>query len=146
MPHSEQTQRNIAALREANRLWNESKASPEGVECWVRLFHPQGTLTSAAGGARNAEFTAPRTSREGARAYLNGLTGAWAMNYHHMDNYIAEGDRIVVIGDVSWTHRATGKTVSSRKVDICRFDADGMMIGFEEFYDTAALAAAATPD
>lgn len=146
MANPSSLQRNIAALREANQRWNDTKASPEAVEHWLALFHPHGTLTSAAAGSRNNEFTAPRATREGVREYLKGLTGAWAMNYHRMEDYISEGERIVCSGEVSWTHRGTGKRVTTRKIDIWQFDESGKIISFEEFYDTAALAAAATPD
>ncbi len=146
MSHSAKVQRNVATMREANRLWAESKASPAALDYVMGLFDAQVRLTSAADGARHNEFTAPRSTHEGVRAYFEGLIGAWSMNYHRMEDYIAEGDRVVIVGEVSWTNRATGKPMTTRKIDIWQFNDAGKIIAFEEFYDAAALAAAATPD
>ena len=64
------------------------------------------------------------------------------MNYHHMNDFIADGDRVAVIGHCSWTNKRTGKVAESAKVDIWRFR-DGKAVEFHEFFDTAAVAAAA---
>jgi ketosteroid isomerase-like protein len=48
-------------------------------------------------------------------------------------------------GVCSWTHKGTGKTCETPKVDIWRFR-DGKAIEFYELFDTAAAFAAATPD
>ena len=55
--------------------------------------------------------------------------------------YIAEDDRVVVIGSVKWKNRETGKSVETGKVDVFRMR-DGKIIEFCEFFDTAKANAA----
>ena len=58
-----------------------------------------------------------------------------------MDEYIAQGDRVVVIGRMAWRNRATGKVAETPKLDVWRLR-DGKAVDFVEFYDTARAAAA----
>jgi len=68
----------------------------------------------------------------------------WTMVSHAMEDFIAEGDRVVAVGQMSWRNRATGKVVETPKVDIWTFR-DGKAVAFAEYYDTARTIAAATP-
>ena len=61
-----------------------------------------------------------------------------------VDEYIAQGERVVAVGSTSWTNKKTGKTASTPKVDIWRMR-NGKAVEFMEYYDTANLIAAATP-
>jgi ketosteroid isomerase-like protein len=61
-----------------------------------------------------------------------------------MNDFVADGDRVVVIGRVAWRNKVTGKVADTPKVDIWRFR-DGKAIDYAEFYDTARAFAAATP-
>jgi len=63
---------------------------------------------------------------------------------HDMDEFIAQGDRVVVVGRVAWRNRQTGKTVDTPKVDVWRIR-DGKAVDFVEFYDTARSLEAARP-
>ena len=63
---------------------------------------------------------------------------------YDMDDFIAQDDRVVVIGNVAWRNKATGKVAETPKVDIWRFR-DGKVVEFAEFYDTARSFAAAVP-
>ena len=137
-------ERNVATLREANRLWHESKGT--SIEHWASIAGDNVHIASIADGAPTAEFSRPRLSREDLRGYLTELTRDWSMNYHRMDDYIAQGNRVASSGKISWTHKKTGKTCTTIKVDIWTFDEEGRGIDFLEVYDTAALFAAATPD
>lgn len=134
-------QRNVATLREANRLWHETKGG--SADHWLSLMTEVGQLTSLAGGKPGVEFTRAREKVEGVRAYLKELTDAWSMNNHRIENYIAEGNRVAAYGEVSWTNKKTGKVCVTRKVDIWTFNDSGKIVDFLEMYDTAALIAAA---
>jgi ketosteroid isomerase-like protein len=89
-------------------------------------------------------FTARRSSKSGVRAYLEDLMRDWEMVSHIMDEFIAQDDRVAVVGRAVWRHKGTGKVADTRKVDIWRFR-DGKAVDFDEYYDTAGLIAAATP-
>ncbi len=143
---SEKTRRNVATLREAYRLWADTKAAPEVIDHIMSLFDTQVRLASSVDGARPAEVTPPHATHEGVRAYFEGIIAGWTMNYHRMEDYVAEGDKVVVIGDVSWTNRITGKPMAMRLVDIWQFNDAGKVVAYEEVFDVTAFAAAGTPD
>lgn len=136
-------ERNIATLHEANRLWHETKGG--SIDHWLSLIADDGKMSSLAAGRTLVEFSKSRQKREGARAYLTELTAAWSMNFHRIEDYIADGNRVATTGEVSWTNKATGKVCTTKKVDIWTFDDAGKAVDFFEMYDTAALLAAAQP-
>jgi ketosteroid isomerase-like protein len=134
--------RNVAILRDAYQRWNESKGG--SVEHWLSLLADDLKFGSLAMGRTSAvAFTAQRHSRAGVAEYFAGLLGAWEMIDYVVDQYVAQGDRVVAIGQTAWRNKATDKAVETPKVDTWRFDSDGRIIEFFEYYDTAALLAAA---
>ncbi len=52
--------------------------------------------------------------------------------------FIAQGDKVVVLGDYGWRIKATGKEYESDFVHVCTFDDDGKITSFKEYLDTAA--------
>jgi len=133
---------NVAMLRQAYSQWVACRG--EACECWLEILADDATLSSLASGSPEVPFTAPRTSRSGIRAYLEDLMRDWTMVSHAMEDFIAEGDRVVAVGRMSWRNKATGKVVETPKVDIWTFR-DGKAVAFAEYYDTARTIAAATP-
>ena len=75
---------------------------------------------------------------------IESLMRDWEMVSHTMNDFIAQDDRVAVIGRAVWRHKGTGKVADTRKVDIWRFR-DGKAVDYAEFYDTARAFAAATP-
>ena len=65
------------------------------------------------------------------------------MIYYRVDEYIAQGDRVVALGQVSFKHKKTGKTLATPKADFHKFR-DGKISEFFEFYDTAGAIEKAT--
>jgi ketosteroid isomerase-like protein len=55
--------------------------------------------------------------------------------------YIAQGDRVVVLSHCTWRFRKTGKVVSTPKADSWRF-AKGKAVEYYEYFDTAQVHAA----
>ena len=53
----------------------------------------------------------------------------WEMISHAMNDFIAQDDRVAVIGRAIWRHKRTGKVADTRKVDIWRFR-DGKAVDF----------------
>ncbi len=64
------------------------------------------------------------------------------MIHYKTDHFIAEGDNIAVRGSTAWRNRKTGKVCDTPKADFWTFR-DGKVVEFHEYYDTAALIAAA---
>ncbi|WP_336491223.1 nuclear transport factor 2 family protein [Methylobacterium nigriterrae] len=133
----------VQSLKCAYAQWSESKG--QDVQCWMDILAEDATLASLADGSAEMPFTAQRSTRSDILGYLEGLRADWEMITHDMNDFVAERDQVVVIGNVSWRNRATGKVASTRKVDLWRFS-NGRAVAFEELYDTAQTYAAALPD
>ena len=127
---------NVARLREAYRLWHETRGG--SVEHWMDLLADDIDFRSLAGGAQPLEFTGGGGSKAEVRAYFEGLARDWDMVHFTVEEFIAQRDRVVMLGRCAFTNRNTGKLVETPKVDIWRF-ADGKAVSFMEFYDTAGV-------
>ena len=134
---------NISLLKDAYAAWAQSKGTD--CECWMNILSDEASLASLAAGAPEMSFSAPRDSKSQILRYLQELTSDWDMVSFDMDDFIADGDRVVAVGQVAWRNKTTGKVAETPKVDIWRFD-QGKVVDLREFYDTARAFAAATPD
>jgi ketosteroid isomerase-like protein len=132
----------VSILRDAYAQWVHTKGSD--CECWMNIIADDVSPGSLADGSPEVPFTARRSSKSGVRAYLEDLMRDWEMVSHTMNEFIAQDDRVAVVGRAVWRHKGTGKVADTRKVDIWRFR-DGKAVEFDEYYDTAGLIAAATP-
>jgi len=52
--------------------------------------------------------------------------------------FVAQGDKVVILGDYSWRVKATGKEYESDFVHVCTYGDDGKLTSFKEYLDTAA--------
>jgi hypothetical protein len=126
-------------LREAYWRWHDTKGA--SADQFYSLFGDQLEFRSLGAGGPGMEFTAICKSQSALRRYFKGLAKDWSMNFYHIHDYVAEDDHVVAIGECSWTHRRTGKTVVTPKVDVWRF-VDGKAVSFFELFDTAQAFAA----
>jgi ketosteroid isomerase-like protein len=136
------TSDNVAQLAAGYRQWHESKGA--SVKVWLDLMVDDVRCYSLAGGAPGAEFTAAIHSKKDFERYFNDLLADWEMIHYTTDDIIAQGDHVAMRGSTAWRNRKTGKVVDTPKADFWTFR-DGKVVEFHEFYDTAALFAAATP-
>lgn len=134
---------NKAALEDLYRCWHETRGGC--VEKVIDFCDDNISFGSLAEGADPAAFTARVNGKQDLHNYFDGLTKQWSMEHYTVHNMIAEGDRVVVIATTAWTNKATGKPVETPKVDVWRFK-DGRAVDFYEYFDTARMFAAATPD
>ncbi|MCB9948067.1 MAG: nuclear transport factor 2 family protein [Rhodospirillaceae bacterium] len=132
--------RNVAVLQESYTLWNSDKAA--GFDYWMQLLADDVTFRSLAGGRPGVEFTRDCNRKADVARYFEGLTADWEMVHYTPVDFIAQGGRVAVRGRTAWKNRRSGKTVSTPKADFFRFR-DGKIVEFFEFYDTAAMLAAA---
>jgi len=112
-------EKNVNSLKEAYRLWNETKAGT--VDHWLQLMTDDVHFRSLAEGAHSMEFTCTSTCKRDVERYFAGLTTEWQMIYYRIDEYIAQGDRVVALGSCSFKHKITGKTLETPKADFHRF-------------------------
>jgi ketosteroid isomerase-like protein len=133
---------NVASLKEAYRLWYYTKAG--SVDHWLNLMTDDVKFRSLAEGAKTMEFTRTSTCKDEVKRYFAGLTGDWEMVYYRIDEYIAQGDSVVALGQVSFKNKHTGKILETPKADFHKFR-NGKICEFFEFYDTAQAVERATP-
>ncbi len=135
--------RNTEILRKAYALWRETRGG--SADHWLGILASELNFGSLAQGRPDAvSFTKSRHTREGVADYLSGLTGEWEMIDYVVDHFVAQGDRVVAIGRTAWRNKATKNVVDTPKADVWRFNDAGEAIEFFEFYDSAAIIAAAS--
>jgi hypothetical protein len=131
---------NLAKLKAAYQTWHDTKGG--SVKHWLDLMTDDVRGYSLAAGAPGAEFTASINSKGEFERYFQGLLADWEMIYYKTEEFLVDGDSIAMRGSTSWRHRKTGRVVKTPKADFVTFR-DGKVVELHEFYDTAALMAAA---
>ncbi|MCP5080691.1 MAG: nuclear transport factor 2 family protein [Alphaproteobacteria bacterium] len=132
-------EKNVAILRDAYSKWAETKGD---ANVWMSLLADHVAWGSLADGRPGMEFTQPRASKEEVIGYFDGLAEDWSMEFYHINEYVAQGGRVVALGECSWTNRRTGNTATIPKVDVWMFE-DGKVTQFMEHYDTHTVLNAA---
>jgi ketosteroid isomerase-like protein len=131
----------IELLKEAYKKWNDTKAG--SVDHWLALMTDDVEFRSLAGGAERMEFTRTSTCKDEVKRYFAELTSQWEMKHYVIDEYIAQGERVVALGTCSFKNKKTGKILETPKADFHRFR-DGKICEFFELYDTAQAISCAT--
>ena len=103
------------------------------------------TMRSVTAGAAGMDFTKANHGKAEAVQYFAGLAADWEMIHFTAEDFIVEGDRVVVLSTCGFRYRKTGKVAESPKADVFRFR-DGQIIEFFEFFDSARALAATRPD
>jgi ketosteroid isomerase-like protein len=132
--------RNVEILKEAYRRWFETRG--HNADDWLAICAETIRFGSLArGNEPNASFLTDYHGRDALRGYFEGLTADWEMLEYRVDHFVADGDRVVMIGHCTWRYKKNGIVVATPKLDTWRF-ADGKAIEYFEFYDTAQVHAA----
>jgi ketosteroid isomerase-like protein len=131
---------NVALLKRLYAGWNDTRGGSIA-DMFASMADDVEWHSLASGGA-GLEFSRCCTSKGDVERYFGELAADWAMNYYDIEEFVAQGERVVAIGRCSWTHRRTGKQIESPKADVVRIR-DGKIVAFMEFFDTAQAAAAA---
>ena len=79
--------------------------------------------------------------RQGKQQILEfmSLVGENMENLHFEPReFVAQGDKVVILGDYSWRVKVTGKEYTSDFVHVCTYGDDGKLTSFKEYLDTAA--------
>lgn len=85
----------------------------------------------------NASYTGSRRGKEAVSEFFELLAKSETFSKFEPTEFIAEGDKVVVLGRSEANVIATGKTFSTEWVHISTLS-DGKISGFKEFFDTAA--------
>jgi ketosteroid isomerase-like protein len=132
--------RDVEILKSAYQRWSDSKGA--SADHWLDVCDAKISFGSLAqGAAQGANYLTTYQSRDALRDYFAGLARDWDMVDWKTREFIAQGDRVVVLVDCTWRYKKTGKTVSTPKADVWRL-ANGKAVEYFEFYDTAQVHAA----
>lgn len=134
---------NVEKLKKAYHVWHASLGQDPSE--WLKITSPNLSLRSLGEGRPGMEFTKARNGREQLQDYLKEIHVDWIFLGLHVDEFIAQGDRVVMLGRGHLQSRRTGKEVKSPLVHVWRFQ-DGQAVDFFELYDTLSGLAAMTPD
>ena len=132
--------RNVDMLREAYKRWSDTKG--KSAYHWLELCDPNikfGSLMDAA--VPPVNYLTAYNSRDQVGAYFEGLSKDWQMINYVADHFVAQGDRVVMLGHCSYRHRQSGVVVDTPKADSWRI-VNGKAVEFFEYYDTAKVLSA----
>jgi ketosteroid isomerase-like protein len=133
--------RNVAVLKDAYDRWHDSKGG--SVDHFLGLVAEDVKFGSLARGAPQMTFATAYSNRQALRGYFDGLLAGWDMVHYTTDEFVAQGDAVFMRGSTAWRNKQTGKVAETPKIDYWRFR-DGKVVEFYEYYDTAAVFAAAS--
>ena len=131
--------RNVELLKDAYKKWGDSLGS--SVDEWMKICADQISFGSIAEGPPGAEYLTQFQSKSALKEYFAGLERDWQMIEYSAEHFVAQNDRVVMLGRCGWRYKKTGKVVWTRKADSWRF-ADGKAVEFYEYFDTAQVLAA----
>jgi uncharacterized protein len=97
----------------------------------------------AVGPPERLRFAKTYQGCDGVRAFFRALTEDWELISYKVNEFIAQGDRVVALTDACLCHKETGKIVATSIADVFRLR-DGKIVEFCEFFDSAAAVEAAT--
>lgn len=82
-----------------------------------------------------------RTGRQAVAQFFAAVNEVFDIQRFEPKEFIAQGDRIVVLGEEAARVRSTGKLVELDWVHVFTMS-NGKVVAFQEFFDTAAVVAA----
>jgi ketosteroid isomerase-like protein len=127
---------NVALLKRCYQKWSDSRGG--SVDDWMAVCADNIKFGSIAEGPSKVEYLTAYSRRDALATYFEGLKRDWEMIEYVTEHFIAQGDRVVMLGRCSWRFKKTGKVVSTPKADSWRF-ANGKAVEYYEYYDTAKL-------
>ncbi len=131
--------RNVELLEHAYRRWSETRGG--SADEWLAICAERMAFGSLAHGTAPTPYLTSYRSRDELKDYFDGISRDWEMMEYTVDHFVAQGDRVVMLGRCAWRYRKTDKVVWTPKADSWRF-ADGKAVEFFEFYDPAQIQAA----
>ena len=131
----------VALLRMAYQRWNDSKGAD--ADSWSDILANDMKFGSLAGGAAHLINASNSTGKEAMRAFFTMVPKSWLLLSFSVDEFVAQGDTVVMRGRISWQNKRTGKVFSSPKFDYWRFK-NGQVVEYFEACDTAGIQAAAS--
>lgn len=133
---------NVTVLREAYRLWHETKGG--SVDHWMDICADELTFGSIGQSVKAVPYMTLYDDKKKLAEYFRGLARDWEMIEFRTEHFVAQRDRVVMLGRCNWRSKKTRKTVWSPKADSFRL-MEGKIIEFFEYFDTAGMRDALQP-
>jgi ketosteroid isomerase-like protein len=89
----------------------------------------------------NVPFAGTRNGREQVAQFFSALAEDQDVLQFEPQEFIAEGEKVVALGQYSWRVKSTGREYGGDWVHVFTIS-DGKITGFQEYMDTAAAATA----
>ena len=89
----------------------------------------------------NVPFAGKRRGHEQMGQFFASLAGTQEVQHFDPREFIAQGDKVVALGQYSWRVKSTGREFGGDFAHVFTVN-DGKVIRFHEYMDTAAAAAA----
>jgi ketosteroid isomerase-like protein len=132
-----QENRNVEVLRAACRRWGETHGG--SVDDWMAICSDQIAFGSLAqGNPERAKYLTSYHNKTQLEDYFAGLARDWEMIEFVANQFVAQDDRVVMLGRCAWKYKKTGKVVWTPKADSWRFS-DGKAVEFYEYYAAAQV-------
>src|SRR5437762_12013699 len=103
--------RNVDLLKQAYKSWNDTRGS--SVDEWMKICSDSIKFGSLAQGPAGANYLTAYSSRDALKEYFGGLARDWQMIEYVAENFVAQGDRVIMLGRCSWRYKKTGKVVQT---------------------------------
>lgn len=134
MPSKEEL--NVATLREAYRLWRDTKGG--SIDHWISICAEKIVFSSIIQSADPANYKKLYIHRDEMRVYLGAIEADWEMLEFETEHFVAQGDRVVALGYIRRRHRKNGASVWTPFAHSWRFE-NGLAVEYYEFFDTARV-------
>ena len=128
-----------ARLAAAYRAWHASHG--RAPEHFFALYDEDIELHSILEASLMEEVSGPFIGKGAALAYFTAIAEAWEMIEARADSFVAQGDKVVVIGHATWRNLRTLRIVDGPKVDVWTVR-DGLAVNFLEMFDSYGTARA----
>ena len=106
-------------MKEIYKNWAATKGG--SVDDWLKICGDNIDFGSLAqGAAPKVQYMTDYSSRDALRDYFAGLTRDWEMIEYVADEFVAQGDRVVMLGRCSWRFqedRQGGIDARGRRLD-----------------------------
>jgi ketosteroid isomerase-like protein len=89
----------------------------------------------------NVSFTGKRTGRAAVGEFFASVAANQDVLQFEPRDFIAQGDRVVSLGDYEWRVKDTGREFASDFAHVFTIR-DGKVVAFKEYFDSAVVAAA----
>ena len=96
-------EQNVGILKQAYVKWSQSKGA--SADDWAAIFADNFKFGSIAQGGHGAPYLKSYQSRDQLKQYFGGLLQDWDMLEYTTDHFIAQDDRVVMIGHCSWRNK-----------------------------------------